>query len=144
MPVGSTLGIVPTCLAEAIARHEVVARGPGSPIEYVMVLDSASSGVSRRVRVAALGVWVSNSGVEVMWQAGCFPGIVGSELAAARLATNARGERSRNSADGDSPMLPVQGPASGKTGTVRKRPAIGAIIHGDMGGPTAASDQIRR
>ena len=55
MPVGATLGIGPTCRAEAIARHKVVARDPGSPIKYVMVLDFAGSGV----RVAALGVWVS-------------------------------------------------------------------------------------
>jgi hypothetical protein len=66
MPVGPTLGIGPTCLPESIARHKVVARDPESPNKYVMVLDCAGIGVSRRVRVAALGVWVSNSGVEVM------------------------------------------------------------------------------
>ncbi|KQV08153.1 hypothetical protein [Leifsonia sp. Root112D2] len=54
--VGPTLGIGPTCLAEALGRHKVVSRDPESPIKYVMVLDSAGSGVSRPVRVAALGV----------------------------------------------------------------------------------------
>lgn len=41
MPVGPTLGIGPTCLAGAIARHKVVARDSESPINYMMVPDSA-------------------------------------------------------------------------------------------------------
>jgi len=33
MPVGPALRIGPNCLAEAIARYEVVACDPGSPIK---------------------------------------------------------------------------------------------------------------